>query len=256
MKKTALLLLVLALAIFGSINTLLLYKKSKLYGAPPYQDEGVYLNYSGYSDKYANWERPDGPIKIGLQVGHWKTDEMPKEQEKIKLGGGGTTGRGLAEWEVALKIAERTAETLRELGYKVDILPATVPEDYWADAFVSLHADGNLNPAVAGYKVAASQRDRTGDATKLSEFISEEYEDITGFSEDPNITRNMTRYYAFNSRRYKHAVHPMTPGVVVEMGFMTNYRESSILINQPNIPTEGIAQGIIKFIEYLDIDVD
>ncbi len=252
MKKFVHLLIIFVVS-FISIKYVLMYKNLSNFGAPPYIEDGEpeipLMSMLDEVDEYANWQRPDGPIRIGLQAGHWKTSEMPEEQTKIRENGGGTSGKGLAEWEVVLEIAEQTAEILKEKGYEVDILPATVPEDYLADAFVSIHADGNLNPTASGFKVAAYARDRTGDAADLSNYISEEYGKETGLEIDPNITRNMTRYYAFNARRYDHAIHPMTPGVLVETGFMTNYREATLLIDNPEIPARGIANGIIKYIE-------
>ena len=227
------------------------YEKARVFGAPPYVDDTPENdnNANMFVDEYANWKRPDGPVRIGLQAGHWKTNEMPEEQQRIKENGGGTTGQGVAEWQIVLKIAEETIKILELKGYQVDILTATIPEKYWADAFVSIHADGNISPLVNGYKVAASQRDRTGNASKLSDFIDTSYQKVTGLKKDPNITRNMTRYYAFNSRRYVHAIHPITPGVIVETGFATNYGDASMLINNPEIPAKGIAEGIIEFIE-------
>lgn len=250
--KKLLKLSVILLVIFCGFKLISLHQNSSGFGAPPYIEEAESdidssSNYS-FIDEYANWKRPEGPIRIGLQAGHWKTAEMPEEQYKIRESGGGTSGKGVAEWEVVLKIAQLTSEILEKEGYVVDILPATVPEDYLADAFVSIHADGNLNPMVNGYKVAPSARDRTGNADELSNFISEEYGKETGLPVDPNISRNMTRYYAFNTRRYVHAIHSMTPGVLVETGFMTNYKEASLLIDKPEIPARGIANGIIRFV--------
>lgn len=231
------------------------YLWTKSYGAPPYDDsQSTDQTFDMLIDPYANWTRPEGPIRIGLQAGHWKTSEMPEEQERIKENGGGTSGLGVAEWEVNLKVAELTAETLRAQGYVVDILPATVPEDYWADAFISIHADGNLNPTVNGYKVAANARDRTGDAASLSAIVEKNYGQIVGLRLDPNITVNMTRYYAFNARRYVHAVHPMTPAILVELGFMTNPTEARMLINNPQLPAKALAVGVTEFISSLGLD--
>jgi hypothetical protein len=248
--KKPLLLLITIVTLFTLYKS---YEKSKEYGAPPYVEESTDNRIETDMDTYLNWKRPEGPIRIGLQAGHWKTNEMPEEQQKIMEAGGGTTGQGVPEWQIALNIAEETKKILEEKGYVVDILPATVPEKYLADAFVSIHADGNLSPLIKGYKVAAYRRDRTGNANKLSDFIDTEYPKATNFVKDPSISRNMTGYYAFNSRRYTHAIHPMTPGVIVETGFATNYSDVSVLINHPEIPARGIANGIISFIESLDI---
>lgn len=242
-------LLLLTILITTTLVGIGFYKTSVNFGAPPYVDESENFQVPDIErDPYDSWVRPDGPIRIGLQVGHWKTSEMPQELERIKNAGGGTSGLGLAEWEVMLKVAEATKKILVIEGYEVDILPATVPVNYWADAFVSIHADGNLNPIVNGYKVASYARDRTGNALLLSSLIEKTYGEVSGLTLDPNITRNMTRYYAFNSRRYSHSIHPMTPGVLVETGFMTNYKEAQFLINKPEVSATGIANGIIEFI--------
>jgi hypothetical protein len=197
---------------------------------------------------YANWQRPAGPPKVALQVGHWKNKELPDEFERLRETGGGTSGGGKAEWEVNLAIAELTAEVLRKHGVTVEILPATVPPEYWADVLVSIHADGNENSGVSGYKVAAPRRDITGTAEELASFLEEEYGKIVGFALDPNVTRNMRGYYAFNWRRYEHAMHPMTTAAIIETGFLTSPQDRKILINQPERSAQGIAQGILAYL--------
>lgn len=59
----------------------------------------------------------------------------------------------------------------------------------------------------------------------------------------------MTAYYAFNWPRYEHAVHPYTPSVIVETGFMTNSEDRALLVNNPELPATGIANGILAFLE-------
>jgi N-acetylmuramoyl-L-alanine amidase len=78
------------------------------------------------------WTRPDGPLKVALQAGHWKAKDAPDEQAGLR--DNGTSGGGKAEWEVNLAIARRAAAILEEAGYVVDILPTTIPPDYFADA--------------------------------------------------------------------------------------------------------------------------
>jgi hypothetical protein len=224
------------------------------YGAPPYIDDGVSIDTDDYStDPYANWKRPDGPLRVGLQAGHWKTSEMPEEQQRIKDSGGGTSNGRIAEWEVNLTIAHQTAIFLESKGVVVDILPATVPVDYWADVFISIHADGNLDKRVNGFKVAGPRRDRTGRSTELAKLIEDEYAQATGLVIDPNISRNMTGYYAFNWRRYEHAVHPMTVSVIFETGFLTNPSDAHLLINSPEKVAEPLAEAVMKFLATVSI---
>ena len=204
-------------------------------------------------DAYSGWKRPPGPPKVALQVGHWKNQELPDEFENLRRTGGGTSGGGKAEWEVSLVIAELTADLLRAEGITVELLPATIPPDYWADALVSIHEDGNTNSSVSGYKVAAPWRDRTGKADQLASLIEEEYGKVVDLPLDPNVSRNMRGYYAFNWRRYEHSMHPMTVGTIVETGFLTNPYDRSILINQPELSARGIANGIIQFLRLQNI---
>lgn len=185
---------------------------------------------------------------MGLQAGHWKNAELPDELERIR-GNSGTTGRGVPEWQVNLNIAEETAKVLRAKGVEVDILPATVPPKYWADAFVAIHADGSTSPAARGFKVAAPRRDLTGRAADLVQILEDTYGQATNMPLDPNVSRNMRGYYAFSWRRFEHAVHPMTPAVILETGFLTNPIESSMLINKPEVPAQALAQAILTFLK-------
>lgn len=220
------------------------------YGVPPYGDEEISVprGLDNFPD-LINWKRPIGPPKVGIQAGHWKNDELPDELEKIRGNGGATSRSGVTEWEVNLAIAQSAAKVLREKGVVVDILPATVPEKYWADVFISIHADGNLNPMVAGYKVAAPWRDFTGRAGELVTLLEQEYEKGTGLVQDPNITRNMRGYYAFSWWRFDHAIHPMTTAAIVETGFLSNPSNARMLINNSNLPAEAISRALLNFLK-------
>lgn len=222
--------------------------KSQNYGAPPYiEDEGDNQDLAGNSD-YSNWQRPAGPLRVGLQAGHWKNDELPEELKRLQTSGGTSTGE-VAEWEVNLKIAQEAKKILEKEGLVVDILPATIPPAYQADALVAIHADGSTDSNQRGFKVAAPRRDLTGKAKTLVKIIEEEYAKTTGFSQDPNITRGMTGYYAFSWRRFDHAIHPMTPAVILETGFLTNPSEARSLINHPEIPAQAIAKAVLIFLK-------
>ena len=167
-----------------------------------------YNRYPGPIPTPADWRPPEGPVRIALQAGHWRADEAPRELRGLR--NNGTRWRGTAEWEVNLGIVRRTAEMLEELGYEVDILPAVVPPSYRAHLFIAIHADGSNDPNATGYRVASPRRDATGKASQIASLLEQSYGEATGIKRLPVATRRMRNYYAFNFRRYEHALHPMT----------------------------------------------
>ncbi len=193
------------------------------------------------------WKRPEGPWRVALQVGHWKASEAPDELENLRVSTG-TSYRGTTEWELSLAIAEKTKDILEMAGVSVEILPTTIPPNYFADVFVSIHADGNLNSSVSGYKVAAPRRDHTGQAEAFAALLGTEYQTATKLPLDSNITRTMRGYYAFNWRKYDHSLHPMTVAAIVETGFLTNASDRRVIVNTPEKPANGIARGILKYL--------
>jgi len=248
--KLILPVIVLLLGISGFFIWKTVLHNNDITGAPPYLvDDNPpgddQLNRYSY---LRDWKRPEGPAKVALQVGHWKNDEVPEELERLR-GNTGSSGAGVAEWQVAHAIAQKTAAILEKQGIAVDILPATVPPHYWADVFVSIHADGNSNPAVSGFKAAAPRRDMTGNANKLLAFIEEAYQAATGLPKDPNVSRNMRGYYAFAWWRYDHAVHPMTTSIILETGFLTSPADRAIIVRRPELAAAGIANGIIAYLQ-------
>lgn len=217
-------------------------------GAPPYgepQEEAPDLDPLSF---LRDWKRPDGPPKVALQVGHWKSSELPEELERIR-NNTGSSGGGKSESEVNMTIAKEIEKILKEKGIEVEILPATIPPRYWADVFIAIHADGSTDRSISGYKFAAPWRDYSGKANDLVTILEEKYEEATDLVKDPNITRNMRGYYAFSWWRYEHAIHPMTTAVIAETGFLTNRSDQKLLINTPEIPANAIAEGIIEHLE-------
>ncbi len=195
----------------------------------------------------ADWKRPEGPPRVALQAGHWKAAEAPDELENLRANG--TSGGGKREWEVNLEIARKAKPLLEARGIVVEILPTTIPPDHYADAFVAIHADGNPDTTVSGYKAAAPRRDLTGSASSLAMLLDLKYEEATGLPYDPNVTRNMRGYYAFNWRRYEHSLHPMTPAAILETGFLTNPRDRRIIVSDQAKAARGLADAVLAFLE-------
>ncbi|HEY3058364.1 MAG TPA: N-acetylmuramoyl-L-alanine amidase [Chloroflexota bacterium] len=193
---------------------------------------------------------PPGTKRIGLQAGHWLTDQVPAELGRLQ---GGSNGGGKAEWQVNLDLAQRTAALLEADGFDVDVLPSTIPPRYQAHVFVALHADGDVSGAGRGFKIA-----RPGFSSipsvddKLVETLNGIYEAATGLPrDDEHITLRMRYYYAFNSRRYCHAVATGVPQAIVEMGYLTSATDRQWLIGHPDRLARGLADGIAAFLRTL-----
>ncbi len=190
---------------------------------------------------------PPGPRRVGIQAGHWKMAEVPDEMARL-AGQTGTSAAGFVEWQVNLDIAGRVAARLQAQRIAVDILPATVPEGYLADAFISLHADGDRSGLDRGYKAAHGSR-RGPYEPRLVTAIIEEYGRTTGLPWLPGVSRNMTGYYAFAWGRLRSTVAPHVPAAILEMGFLTNAEDRAMLVGQPDRVADGIARGIMRFLE-------
>lgn len=249
MKQLRLFILAIALVIVTATTYQIRTSSTQQSGAPPYgiaESEIPPLN--PWEELRRNWKRPPGPARVGLQVGHLENDRLPEELSQL-IGNTGAAAGGYTETEVNLAIAEKTADLLRARGIAVDILPATVPPDYWADAFIAIHADGSTDPSTTGFKIAAPWRDLTGKADSLVSNLEQTYQAATGLRKDDNITRNMRGYYAFSWWRFEHSIHPMTTAVIVETGFLTNRSDRKLIAENSAVPARAIADGIINYLE-------
>ncbi len=166
-------------------------------------------------------------------AGHWKSDS------------GATCDDGLQEVTINLDVAARVVAILQYEGYDAELLPEYSEElvGYRADAFVSIHADACNVPELSGFKVArvaASAIPEEED--RLVECLVQEYGEMTGLSFHRNtITYDMRDYHAFNE------IHPLTPGAIIELGFMGADRE--LLTEDAYHVAQGVAKGIACFLE-------
>ena len=193
---------------------------------------------------------PGTPPRVGLQAGHWKSKELPDELARLRTSSGANAG-GFTEAEVNLAVAKRVAALLESRGMQVDLLPATVPPSYDADAFVSIHADGSASASSSGFKLATPWRTSRA-SQQLLDSLSEEYAAATGLPQDQGVTVNMRGYYAFNYRRHTHAIARTTPAVILEMGFLTSAADRAIMIGQADRVAVGIANGIVRYLNARD----
>ena len=188
-----------------------------------------------------------GPRRIGIQIGHWQTDNVPPELRRLEVQTG-TSWNGITEVEVTMEIANQTADLLRSHGYIVEIIPTTVPTGYLADTFIALHMDGDGTGENSGYKLAHGSR-RGPYEQQLLDDVKDEYGAATGLRWDPeHVTRNMRGYYAVSWQRYRSSTSPFTPSVILEMGFLSNDADRALAMDHPDVLARGIASGIERFL--------
>jgi N-acetylmuramoyl-L-alanine amidase len=193
---------------------------------------------------------PPGRKRVGLQAGHWLVEESPPELGRLQPG---AVGGGKQEWEVNLDLAQRAKLLLEEAGVEVDLLPSTIPVRYRANAFVAIHADGDPAGAARGFKVARPGFSSIPDVDdQLVAALNAAYGTATALPrDDEHISLRMRFYYAFNSRRYCHAVAPGVPQAIVEAGYLTSAADRALLFGDPVSAARGIANGVLAFLAAL-----
>jgi N-acetylmuramoyl-L-alanine amidase len=192
------------------------------------------------------WDPPGQP-RVGLQVGHWQYAQRALELFDLDPGG---QLNGVWEWEVGLDLAQRAKARLEAAGVAVDLLDMTVPAHYRANAFLAIHADTARPIGRRGFKLARPGLSSVPAADdRFVTALGDAYAGATGMPRDErNVDDGMRYYYAFNSRRYCHAVAPGVPQAIIEMGYMTSTADRRLLIGDPDRSARGIAQGIQAFL--------
>jgi hypothetical protein len=187
--------------------------------------------------------------RVGIQIGHWQTTDVPKEYGTRIQAQTGTSWAGVTEVDVTSDIADRMAALLGAQGIAVDILPTTVPEGYLADVFIALHVDSDGVGALSGFKMAHGSR-RGPYEDRLVTTIKDVYAKATGMDYDAeHVSRQMIGYYAFNWSRYQHATSPFTPATIIELGFLPNDDDRDLLVNKPQLIATALTNGILRFLD-------
>jgi hypothetical protein len=192
---------------------------------------------------------PPGAKRVGLQAGHYQFEQAPPELLSLRRNPG-APGGGRVEWQVTIDLAERAAELLRASGVEVDVLPTTIPVRYRAHAFLAIHVDGDETGRLRGYKVARPNFSSIPDVDDaFARTIHEEYGRVTALPDNSDwVTGRMRNYYAFNARRYQHAVAPGVPQAILETGFMSHGADRDFLFNRPEVAAQGIAEAVLRFL--------
>lgn len=178
------------------------------------------------------------PKKAGIVAGHWSRD--PRKYDP-----GAVCPDGMTEVEINLAVAQSVEALLENRGYEVDLLEEfdQALDGYLADVLVSIHADSCDVPRASGFKVASVLHSAVPEEEdRLVKCLREEYQKVTGLSfHEHSITYDMQEYHAF------YEIASQTPGAIIETGFMAADRH--ILVDQQDKVAEGIANGIICFLE-------
>jgi len=174
---------------------------------------------------------------VGIVAGHWGNDS------------GAECPDGVTEQQVNLTIARLVTEKLRAKGIWTDLLQEfdSRLNNYKADVLLSIHADScdpiDADPPATGFKVArsaASAIPTTED--RLVTCLRQEYAKVTKMAFHENsITPDMTSYHSFSE------IHLDTPAAIIETGFL--HLDYDIIVKQPDLPAQGIANGILCFLD-------
>ena len=185
----------------------------------------------------------EGPIVVALQPGHWKIEELPAEVRRRPRSIGAVYG-GVREVDINLAVVKALVPLLEEEGWRVIVVPATVPPGLRADAFISVHADWGADSARQGWKLAPPWRPSRA-ASRLASSLRSGFASETDLVEDVGgVTVGMRGYFGFSSHRYTHASSPYTPAVLVELGFVTNDRERELMSGRPEYYAGIIHRGL------------
>jgi len=188
-----------------------------------------------------------GPPRIGLQIGHLDAAAMPRELAKLRTSTGATAG-GLEEVQVNHAVVRALAARLRQDGFTVDVFDATVPRHYRADLVLAVHADASVDPSREGYKSAHFLPLRNGRDPLLKLDVDRAMLARSPLGDDDrNVSLDMLEYYAFNARRFRHAVARSTPALIVELGYLSNARDRAYL-ERPQRAAQALADGVVAYL--------
>ncbi len=188
-----------------------------------------------------------GRPRVGIQIGHYKAIEQPDELKNLRYSTGGQV-KDVTEVATNKSVAIMLKEMLNARGIDADILPAKIPTNYKADVFISIHADANPNPKRRGYKSAYFVPNRNDWDELLKKLVDDSYFYFMGLPDDDNnVSGDMLEYYAFN-KRFKHSIAKNTPGLIVEIGYISNKYDLEA-IRDPVNPAYALKVGIVKYLQ-------
>ena len=182
---------------------------------------------------------PKWHYRIGIIAGH-----RGRDSGAICSDGFGNVD--LREVDINFVVARNVVANLKAENYAVDLLDENDPrlDNYQAAVLVSLHANTCLDfgEHVSGYLIAKSEaRPDDGADALLRECVAVNYSALIPLQRSYNLTLDMTGYHVFGK------VHPLTPAVILEMGYMLADRD--ILTTQQDLLAHAISNGIRCYLQ-------
>lgn len=183
------------------------------------------------------------PTKIYIDQGH-----NPRNPNA------GAEGNGLREQDIVYDIGVRLSDILNANGIETRLsrptpetqlgtsnatsLAARVNEanSWGADYFISLHTNAADAPSAEGSEAYVYRRGSV--AAELARNILEGLNDSTGLPTRGVFAR--PSLYVLRKTRM--------PAVLVELGFITNPYEASLMSTRPDLFAEGVANGVFNFL--------
>lgn len=187
------------------------------------------------------------PIKVYIDQGH-----NPRDYNT------GAEGNGYYEQDITYEVGERLYALLAENPNFTPRLSRPTPDtmlgttnassvtarvnqaNIWgADIFVSLHTNASSNPSANGIEVLIYDRS-SEEAYRLAEDILVELVSVTGLRNRGIVER--PGLYVLRRTRM--------PAVLVEMGFITNTVDASLMANSPELFALGVYRGILDYYDF------
>ena len=182
-------------------------------------------------------------IKIYIDQGH--NPQSPNA---------GAEGNGFVEQDLTYEIGIRLYDLLRSNGNFDVRISRPTPETslgtsnstslrirvdeanaFGADYFISLHANASSNPSVSGSEALVY------DAPSVASALGEDI--LIGLNRSTGLRNRgiVERPGLYVLRKTK------MPAVLVEMGFISNSFDASLMNNSPELFAEGIYNGILQY---------
>lgn len=181
---------------------------------------------------------PNWHYRIGIISGHRGEDSGAVCEDEYGY-------PELKEVDINFSVAQHVVAKLKAENFSVDLLDENDPrlDNYQGVALVSIHANTcyDFGEFVSGYIVAkAEARPDFGNDTLLRECVALNFGALVPLERSFVLTVDMTSYHVFRT------IHPLTPAVILEMGYMLADRE--VLEKEPELLAQAISNGIYCYL--------